>query len=54
MNHSFLHRWAREEALPLPSRTHPQNQKQNLSRLHRRIDRPDGRFESHLRSLFYW
>jgi len=28
MNHRLLHRWAREEALPLPSRTHPQNQKQ--------------------------
>src|SRR5262249_26274126 len=24
----LLHRWAREEALPLPSRTHPQTQKQ--------------------------
>jgi len=28
MNNSLLHHWAREEALPLPSRTHPQNQKQ--------------------------
>src|SRR6516165_9547474 len=28
MNHRLLHRWAREEALPLPSRTHPQTQKQ--------------------------
>src|SRR5262245_21657707 len=28
MNHRLLHGWAREEALPLPSRTHPQNQKQ--------------------------
>jgi len=28
MNNRLLHRWAREEALPLPSRTHPQNQKQ--------------------------
>jgi len=28
MNHTLLHGWAREEALPLPSRTHPQNQKQ--------------------------
>ena len=28
MNYRLLHRWAREEALPLPSRTHPQNQKQ--------------------------
>jgi len=28
MNNSLLHHWAREEALPLPSHTHPQNQKQ--------------------------
>ena len=28
MNHRLLHRWAREEALPLPSRTHSQTQKQ--------------------------
>src|SRR5215472_14839966 len=28
MNHRLLHRGAREEALPLPSRTHPQTQKQ--------------------------
>src|SRR5262249_12409717 len=27
-NHRLLHLWAREEALPLPSRTHPQTQKQ--------------------------
>ena len=26
MNRRLLHRWAREEALPLPSRTHPQKQ----------------------------
>ena len=26
MNHRLLHHWAREEALPLPSRSHPQNQ----------------------------
>jgi hypothetical protein len=39
MNHRLLHRWAREEALPLPSRTHPLTQK-NFGRLHRRIDRP--------------
>src|SRR5215813_2214469 len=30
MNHRLLHRWAREELLPLPSRTHPHTQKQTL------------------------
>jgi hypothetical protein len=29
MNRRLLQRWEREEALPLPSRSHPQNQKTN-------------------------